>query len=203
MTTVERSEGFGQVCIWPGTLIEEKEIPTFEAWMQEKFGVRVQYLETIETKSDLDDSGFEVPGTGGRHDVFFAIHGEDIGKFAIPRLSVGIRWLEDAISGVNGGNRLYPERVTEYVTWKTDPTDESETSENVSPENLVPGTSIKKPKVKLVGEDGNAFAVMGKVVRGLRRAKVPSSVIEAYKNESVSGDYDNVLATAAKYAEVG
>jgi hypothetical protein len=27
-----------------------------------------------------------------------------------------------------------------------------------------------KPKVKLIGEDGNAFLIMGKVIKALRRA---------------------------------
>ena len=69
-------------------------------------------------------------------------------------------------------------------------------------DRFVPRTKIEKPVVKLVGSDGNAFAVMGKVARALRSAKVPPEVLKAYQNESMGGDYDNLLATAMRYAEV-
>lgn len=43
-----------------------------------------------------------------------------MGKFAIKRLPYGMIWIEDAISKVNGGNRLYPERVKGYCSWETE-----------------------------------------------------------------------------------
>lgn len=73
----------------------------------------------------------------------------------------------------------------------------------MSDDNFVPGTTIPKPRVKLVGEDGNAFSIMGRVARGLKRAKVPREVIEAYQTESMSGDYDNLLSVAMKYIDEG
>jgi hypothetical protein len=56
--------------------------------------------------------------------------------------------------------------------------------------------------VRLVGEDSNAIAIMGAVSRGLRRAGVPQAEIDAYRAESMSGDYDNVLSTAMKWVDV-
>lgn len=53
--------------------------------------------------------------------------------------------------------------------------------------------------VQLVGMDGNAFAIMGAVSAALRRAGVPSEEIEQYHQESMSGDYDNLLATAMRW----
>ena len=117
MKNVKRKDNFTQVCIWPGTLMNEEQIPEFEEWFKEEFGTRVQYLESIETAPDRDENGYQVEGTGGRHDVFFAVHSEDGGKFAIPRLGMGIRWVEDAVSSINGGNRLYPARVNYYCSW--------------------------------------------------------------------------------------
>jgi hypothetical protein len=64
----------------------------------------------------------------------------------------------------------------------------------------VPGTKIVKPVVEL--DDGNAFAVIGRVSKALRRAGVPAAVIKKYQTKSKSGDYDGVLATAMEYAEV-
>ena len=59
-----------------------------------------------------------------------------------------------------------------------------------------------KPTVKLTGEDGNAFAIMGNVSRALRKAGLPKEHIDKYIEESTSGDYDNLLRVAMKYANV-
>ena len=56
--------------------------------------------------------------------------------------------------------------------------------------------------VKLVGEDGNAFAIMGRVSRAMRLAKISSTIIKEFTNEAMSGDYDNVLQTCMKYVKV-
>ncbi len=56
--------------------------------------------------------------------------------------------------------------------------------------------------VKLVGTDGNAFAIIGKVTRALRRANVPHTAIEKFKDKAASGNYDNVLQTAMRWVNV-
>lgn len=60
---------------------------------------------------------------------------------------------------------------------------------------------IKYPevKVKLVGEDGNAFAIMGRVIKALKSAGVSAEEIAQYQQESMSGDYDNLLRTAMRW----
>ena len=60
----------------------------------------------------------------------------------------------------------------------------------------------KQIKVQLIGNDGNAFAIMGTVSKALKHANVPQEDIDAYLQESMSGDYDNLLRTAMKYVEV-
>lgn len=112
MSNVKRLEQFSQVCIWPATIVGEDKIEEFEKFMLDNFGTRVQYLEEIET---FPDKG--VKESGGRNDVFFAVHNDDIGKFAVPRLSAGIRWIEDVLDKGNYRNRIYPERVFKYKTW--------------------------------------------------------------------------------------
>lgn len=57
-------------------------------------------------------------------------------------------------------------------------------------------------KVQLVGMDGNAFAIMGRVSCALRKAKVPQEEIDAYLEESMSDDYDNLLQTAMQWVDV-
>lgn len=49
-------------------------------------------------------------------------------------------------------------------------------------------------KVKLVGEDGNAFFILGRVAQAMRRSGISNEEIEKFQEEATSGDYDNLLA---------
>jgi hypothetical protein len=49
--------------------------------------------------------------------------------------------------------------------------------------------------VEMVGEDGNAFAILGRVQRALRKANVPDADVKAFMAEATSGDYDHLLQT--------
>lgn len=60
---------------------------------------------------------------------------------------------------------------------------------------------VPKPTVKLIGEDGNAFSIMAKVARALRRTGHPE-LAERYLDEAKSGDYDNLLAVTMEYVDV-
>jgi hypothetical protein len=53
--------------------------------------------------------------------------------------------------------------------------------------------------VQLTGEDGNAFAIMAAVKRGLQKAGASKEEITQYTMDSMSGDYDNLLRTADKW----
>lgn len=110
-------EKFNQLCVWPGTIVGGR-VDEFEKFMLKEFDVRIKYAEEITTNPTLDDFGDPIPETGGRNDVFFYVHDDDIGKFAVPRLMVGIRWWEDAIK-YNDPRGIYPEEViSKYpVTW--------------------------------------------------------------------------------------
>ncbi len=55
--------------------------------------------------------------------------------------------------------------------------------------------------VKLIGKDGNAFAVLGAVNRALTRAGHNDAAKE-FMTEAMSGDYDHLLATAMDYVDV-
>jgi len=64
-------------------------------------------------------------------------------------------------------------------------------------------TPAPRPRVKLVGRDGNAFTIMAAVAAALRMAGASEQAIRQYREESMSGDYSHLLATAMKYCEVG
>ena len=57
-------------------------------------------------------------------------------------------------------------------------------------------------EVQLVGQDGNAMSIIGRVSGALRRAGVSNDEISEFVSESKSGDYDNVIATAARWVTV-
>lgn len=57
-------------------------------------------------------------------------------------------------------------------------------------------------EVQLSGEDGNAGAIMGNVVQALRAMGASSEEIAEYRQESMSGDYDNLLQVAHKWVIV-
>ena len=58
-----------------------------------------------------------------------------------------------------------------------------------------------KPVVKLVGEDGNAYAILARVNKALKRAGLNAEAKE-FMAEATKGDYDHLLQTAMKYVEV-
>jgi len=56
-----------------------------------------------------------------------------------------------------------------------------------------------KPQLKLVGEDGNAFAILARA----RRVCLENDMDwDAIHKEATSGDYDHLLQTMMKYFEV-
>ena len=65
-------------------------------------------------------------------------------------------------------------------------------------------SDIKYPNitVELVGNDGNAFAILGTVKRSLKKANVPQEEIDKFMTEATSGNYDYLLATCMRWVDV-
>ena len=115
MENIKLKNGFTQVCIMEGAHIGESTKREFESFMEDNFQVRSQFLEQVETLPDLDRRGIPIKDTGGRDDIIFAIHDDDINHFITIRLKAGIRWIEDIYS--NGHGHRYPSRLAEYRSW--------------------------------------------------------------------------------------
>ena len=64
------------------------------------------------------------------------------------------------------------------------------------------GSSITGITVKLIGNDGNAFAILGAVKSAMRRAGVDKKIQDEYMKEAMSGDYDNLLSVISKYVDI-
>ena len=63
-------------------------------------------------------------------------------------------------------------------------------------------TNKRLPKVKLTGQDGNAFMIMGLCHRAAQQAGWTKERIDAVMAEMKSGDYDHLLQTAMKHFDV-
>ena len=64
--------------------------------------------------------------------------------------------------------------------------------------------NVKFPEVtvSLVGTDSSALAVVGAVIRALRRAGVAPRAIDDYQAAALSGDYDHLLSVTMETVEV-
>jgi hypothetical protein len=57
-------------------------------------------------------------------------------------------------------------------------------------------------RVKLIGADGNAFALIGLVRQALREAGYGEDFVRAFMDDAVSGDYQHLLAVIADTVEI-
>lgn len=60
----------------------------------------------------------------------------------------------------------------------------------------------EKPPVKLIGTDGNVFAIIGKVSAGLKRAGMREKAAEFTQRALSSKSYDEVLCLCGEYVEI-
>jgi len=59
-----------------------------------------------------------------------------------------------------------------------------------------------KPNVKLIGQDGNAFLILGRVKQALKSAGADKEYIDQYISKATSGDYNHLLAVSMEYVNV-
>lgn len=53
--------------------------------------------------------------------------------------------------------------------------------------------------VRLVGQDGNAFAILGRVNHAMKRAGVCQAERDLFRKEATSGDYNHLLRTVMEW----
>lgn len=57
-------------------------------------------------------------------------------------------------------------------------------------------------KLKLVGRDGNAFAILGAAQKAMKQAGLPPEDIKKYMDEATSGNYNNLLQVTMEWFDV-
>lgn len=162
------------LCVWQGTVVGKDSVQEFEKWFKEEFDVEAKYLEEVQT---LAGNG----GEGGRNDVFFEVDSDNqnFSKFCLSRLQYGIRWFDDVM---NSDKKLYKKDILKKYL--------KEDSEEA------------KPECKLVGTDGNVFAIIGNVSKTLKRAGLRDKAEEFSKKAMSQKSYEDVLALVHNYVSV-
>lgn len=69
-------------------------------------------------------------------------------------------------------------------------------------ETPVVGPIYPEIEVELVGQDGNAFNLLGICKKAMRQAKMPEPVIDSFFEEAMSEDYDHLLMTCQRWFTV-
>ena len=57
-------------------------------------------------------------------------------------------------------------------------------------------------EVKLTGQDGNAFAIIGNVQTAMQKAGIDQKDILTFQKEAMGGNYDHLLQTAMRTVTV-
>lgn len=61
---------------------------------------------------------------------------------------------------------------------------------------------MSKPSVKLIGQDGNVFAIIARCREAAREHNMPKETLAEFMAEVTSGDYNHALQTVMKYFNV-
>ncbi len=125
---VTRTENYSQVCVFeiPDPVIKDLELDTndsedikslLEAIVLDDLGTRFKYLEIFNNKPIWCRGNHRQDHNGSY--ILFAIHKDDMEKFAQARFKYNLSWLEDRTSLNNNyyDRNYYPERVLSYRTW--------------------------------------------------------------------------------------
>ena len=59
-----------------------------------------------------------------------------------------------------------------------------------------------RPTVKLLGRDGNAFAILGTCAKAARATGWDKARIDAFLGKAADGDYDHLLGVVMEHFEV-
>jgi len=60
----------------------------------------------------------------------------------------------------------------------------------------------QRPRVKLIGEDGNAFNILGKCRQAAKKANWTDEQWSQFKAEATDGDYNRLLQVVMEHFEV-
>jgi hypothetical protein len=114
-----------------------------------------------------------------------------------PEPSIDIQWDNGSTLAIlpDAGDRIRP--------LPSDHTDPPASSPPTSPPTPQDPSQPRHPEVQvqLTGQDGNAFAILGRTAAALRAAGVPAEEVDSFFAEATSGDYDHLLQTTMAWVD--
>tara|TARA_R110000751_G_scaffold24863_1_gene68084 strand:- start:209 stop:580 length:372 start_codon:yes stop_codon:yes gene_type:complete len=94
---MKTKKGYNQICAWLGVVVKNADKPMtqkeFEKFMLGE-GYKVNYIDEYKTLPDHTSEG-------GRNDVIFSLHKDDVNKMVMDRLhkfNGDIKWYEDYVT---------------------------------------------------------------------------------------------------------
>ena len=66
----------------------------------------------------------------------------------------------------------------------------------------MPAPKHPEVKVRLTGQDSNAFMILGLCTRAAKKAKLSAEEVNKFRDEAMSGDYDHLLGTCMQWFDV-
>lgn len=104
---------FTQAVLWPGCILPAAQVPEFEEFILKELGARAKFIGSYKTLPDAE------PDSGGREDVLFYVHEEDISGFSVKRLALGMRWVEDVLDNEKRRNEgtIYVQEIHDLYSW--------------------------------------------------------------------------------------
>jgi len=109
---MELENKFNKLCVWQGTVLGDNSIKKFVQFFIDNFNARVKFCEEVKTNGSVERNE-----EGGRNDILFYIHDDDMSHFALKRLAYGIRWWEDVVS-YNDNSYLYEQEILDKYALK-------------------------------------------------------------------------------------
>jgi len=115
---METENNYTQLVVWRGTTLGGKNPQALVDMFMNDLDTRIKFCEEVTTLPDLEE-GKKVEGTGGRIDLLFYVHSEDIPKFAVMRMKLGgCSWWEDVVRYNNESHLYEKEILSKYkVNW--------------------------------------------------------------------------------------
>lgn len=90
---------YQQIVVWHECCLGESSAEDFEKFILDKLGARCKFLEQVTTLPDVIDGKVQ-KDTGGRYDILFAVHKDDVPSFAVKRFAYKMRWWEDVLDNM-------------------------------------------------------------------------------------------------------
>ena len=107
---------------------------------------------------------------------------------------------ESSVEGQTCVGCLYAPACSSPDYWNT-PAETVARCEDYEPAPVMARVNRAKPQVRLVGADGNAYAILGRVIGALRQAGYTPEEIARYQEEATSGDYHHLLRVTMEWVD--